>query len=514
MKRMLSGILNSMLNMMYRYQWLAIGFPEFILLLMSVVWFGWNTPKANEYDNRIMKIVIFAVYLLLCAGVKLVLFFRVFSRRVLKRLSFQFVSFFMAMIELGWFFDLYIVGFSEKRTVPEIIGYVWDWCVPMLVILAVGMGANVWMRRRDILRGIPERLYEKAAAALKQLQGSIAALFQKSLPDKQRNAVLTAAVVVCSAVGFLVFSRYQGMQDSSALRSRIILVEAAKLGLFVLLFLLCDIQALQKAKEAMTGESVHQKQKGFRSLLYLPFSAWLIVAACLAAAFMCLAAGEFGTAIILYVFTVLLTGYFYNARLGGLAAAATAAVYLAGYAANRYFRGTYLLQLLIGMLGEERWNRLYGLVNFTQVREARAVLHNSYLIPRPIPYNVEMTGRIYTRVEDFSYLNLVSVFGKCVALLVIAWYVRLLVDAFLTLERHRNYRRKFTPMQQRLLFTAECMCLYIMTHCLVHVVSNLMFVFFTGVSLPFISKGLSNLFVMLIFSVLIVYCLRQCEEDV
>ena len=491
-----------------RMQQHAMFLPELFLGIVSCFWFRSDTPKPEAYDNRTQKILIFLVYLVVCVLLKLLMQTKLLRGRKTGRLSWSYISFFLAMIELGWFFDLYIVGYSEKRTAAEILGYVLYWYLPLLFILAAAVIGSGILRKSRIpfLNRIKMKKQRKLRRAGQSLDEPSAAREQLSSAAETARGILcrmpVLLLLLCGylAAGGILFLRFRNVSATNlaALNARNRLCEGIKIVMFLLLYL----YAAARRKHHPDGKGISDR-------------AWAVLSflTCVLTAGLYLLASESGSAIILVLFAVLTVIYFFSERWGLVLAEMGVLSYLTGWASDRIFRRNGYPALITNVIGQDRWNRLYHLEAFPQVLEMRTVLRRSELLRGLVPYTVEMTGKAYTRVEDFSYLNLVSIFGSLAAFAVMAYYIMLLLRVFFRLNDTLRYRQKqMTAKEQNLFLLAQFMCLYIVTHALVHVVSNLTFLFFTGVPLPFISKGLSNLLVVLLFSAVIVYCLHWEEN--
>lgn len=491
-----------------RMQQHAMFLPELFLGIVSCFWFRSDTPKPEAFDNRNQKIILFLLYLVVCVLLKLLLHTKLLRGKRTGRLSSSYISFFLAMIELGWFFDLYIVGYSEKRTVTEVLGYVFYWYLPLLFILAVAVLASGVLKHSRIpflnrIRMKKQRKRRRAGMAAEEPSAAkekLSAIRETLSGILCRMPVLLVLLCGYLAAGCVLFLRFRNVSASnlSALNARNRLCEGIKIVMFVLLFL----YAAARKKHHPDDRGISDNTWGVLSFL-----------TCILTAGMYLLASESGSAIIMVLFAVLTVIYFFSERWGFVLVEMGILSYVTGWIADRSFRRTGYPALITEVIGQDRWNRLYHLEAFPQVLEMRTVLRRSELLRGLVPYTVEMTGKSFTRVEDFSYLNLVSVFGSLAAFAVMAYYIMLLLRVFFRLnDTLRGRGKQMTAVQQNAFLLAQFACLYIVTHALVHVVSNLSFLFFTGVPLPFISKGLSNLFVVLVFSVLIVYCLHWEEN--
>lgn len=501
MKRMISGLL----DILCKRSWQTVCLPELFLAVVSCFWFVSNRPKANAYDIRPQQITVFLTYLAVCAAIKLFLYFVVFREKNAGRLSWDYISFFLAMIELGWFFDLYIVGWSGNRSVKEIVSYVLDWYQPLLVIVLAGLIAAVIIGRIHVpfLRKLRHRRRRRSRRASKQqepAQSRLQIIRARVKTELRSPTVLVTLLILYTVAGMLLFFRFRhiSVYDLAGLNLRNKFCEGIKLGLFTLLFL---FQSARKTAPDQT-DGLSDAAAGIMSF-----------AACILTAGMYLLASESGSAIILVLFAIFMVLYFFSRGWGIALAEMSVLAYLTGWVMERSFRKNGYPAFLTETIGLERWNRLYHLEKFPQVLELRSVMKQSPLLRGLVPYNVSMTGKAYTRIEDFSYMNLVSVFGKVAAVAVIGYYLILLLRVFFRLDDNvLRRRRTLTGLNRNLFILAQYMCLYIVTHAAVHVVSNLTFLFFTGVPLPFLSKGMSNLIVVLLFSVLIIWCLREEEE--
>ena len=488
-----------------RIPWLTLFLPELFLGTVSGFWFAGNTPAQDGFDNRLPLCLMFLGYLLAGALLKTLLYCYPLRQRGVGQLSWSYISFFLAMIELGCFFDFYIVGYSADRTRWEIAQYALEWYIPFLLIALIAGGVMLvqnWQKLRFVQRSRRRKQRRRRRSRQPVQEGQrrpLAEFASKAGAVLSDPKCLTVLMLLYAAAGaglfFAVFRNVRST-DLARLNLRNKCIEGFRLVLFVLLFLL----RYSRDRKKQGGRGISDAFAGIAGFLL-----------CGVTAVMYLLGSEFGSAIITAVFAVLTVFYFYSSGWGLVLAELGGCAYAGGLIADRVFRKTTYPAFITETLGMERWNRLYGLEQFPQVLELRTVLRQSALLRGIVPYQVSLNGKAYTRIEDFSFINLVSVFGSIAALAVIGYYTVLLARVFYRLDNGVRARR-MPPLRSALFHTAQLAALYTLTHAAVHVVSNLTFLFFTGVPLPFVSKGLSNLLVCLLFSALIVCCLRWEEE--
>ena len=171
--------------------------------------------------------------------------------------------------------------------------------------------------------------------------------------------------------------------------------------------------------------------------------------------------------------------------------------------------GYGILWILNQFISKDFLDRLFNLQSYRQIRDVNQVILESSAGMSTTPYAVDMVGTLYTRIEDFSYLNLISVFGRWAAAALISIY--LLVPLISCIYLH-NYKLKNRRKISSPLFTlSELSCLLLFSSGAVHVMSNFGLIFFTGVTLPFISNGFMNIIVMLILLIPVIFCLREAS---
>jgi cell division protein FtsW (lipid II flippase) len=203
--------------------------------------------------------------------------------------------------------------------------------------------------------------------------------------------------------------------------------------------------------------------------------------------------GEFGTLMILLFFfetSLLLTGKY---RLAAL----TAVICIAGAAGIFFFADKT----------SHVYQRLFDITAFDQVNLVREELgERTYIWPNPNRYDVYIGGELATRCEDFSFLNMLTVLGKLAAVIILAAYLALTLIPAVRLAAVRE--KTFT---ERAGFYGAVMLL---SSCAVHCMANVAAFFFTGVGLPFVSDGITNLIFSVIYVCLIALSLSRRKESV
>lgn len=364
------------------------------------------------------------------------------------------IAFFTGMTELGVFFQLYIRTLTPNE-------------IKKLLMLAVGCAllcAVLTVTAVPQLRAKVES-FRPLRAVLKRMRTFRAK--DERLYWATTGSVLTLAALFMLALAAFIFRHSFGMQ----LR----LIESAKFLAVI------SIAALQSAP----GKS----RKDFSTFMInnAVFAVTVPVMAALALT------GEFGTLMILLFFfetSLLLTGKY---RLAAL----TAAVCIVG-AAGIYFLADETSHV---------YQRLFDITAFDQVNLVREELgERTYIWPNPNRYDVYIGGELATRCEDFSFLNMLTVLGKLAAVIILAAYLALTLIPAVRLATVKE--KTFT---ERAGFYGAVMLL---SSCAIHCMANVAAFFFTGVGLPFVSDGITNLIFSVIYVCLIALSLSRRKESV
>lgn len=363
-------------------------------------------------------------------------------------------AFFTAMTELGVFFQLYIRTLTQneiKKLVVLALGAVF-----LCVVLAFTAVPEL---RKTAESFRPYRAYLRRARAFKAKDERVY-WFVNGL-------ILWGATMVMLGLAFSVFRSRFGTQLK--------LIETSKFTAVL------SIAALE-----MSPAGKKKDIAGRITRNALPVVAVTTIGALALT-------GEFGTVMILvgfYMISLLLTGRYWLACISAiLLVSGAVAVYM-------FFpQDSHIYQ------------RLYDITAFDQVNLVREELsERTYIWPNPARYDVYIGGELATRCEDFSFLNMLTVLGKLAAVIILAAYLALTLIPAVRLVNVKE--RTFT---ERAAFYGAVM---LVSSCAVHCMANVAAFFFTGVGLPFVSDGITNLVFSVIYICLIALSLSRRKESV
>lgn len=422
--------------------------PEVILSVTSVIYFARNSLLSSP-----LYIAVFALFLLIGIAVKAAAL-SYGTGLTGDSLTLAVIAFFTAMTELGVFFQLYIRTLTNNE-------------IKKLVILASGAALLCAVL---VFRALPA-LHGKFTEAepVKKVTGRLKASRERD-PGWywfSTGMLLLFAGVFMLGISATVFRSRFGIQLK--------LIETAK---FVAVL---SIAALETAPKKNSRGAA-------RFVLCNP--AFVVMVLTMGAL---LLTGEFGTLMILLLFleiSLLLTRRF------RLAAGIAAAAFLGG--------------LCIYLLAPENshvYQRLFNITALEQVNLVREELsERTYIWPNPNRYDVYIGGELATRCEDFSFLNMLTVFGKLAAVIILAAYLALTLIPAVRLSVSRG--SSFTASAG---FYGVVMLL---SSCTVHCMANVAAYFFTGVGLPFVSDGITNLIYSVIYLCLTALSLSRRKENI
>ena len=295
---------------------------------------------------------------------------------------------------------------------------------------------------------------------------------------------------------------------------RVAAVEFLKLSL---LSALAAIQCINKAKLCAaensgtepdkTTESIEKLRAALHkyqtkscirwgTLLFLFFITMIPLIAC----------GEMGTCLILGAMLILISFSSQNNHFGIISMALFALLYMILW--KWHVRG-----VSDSFLGE-KLNRLFALDRFTQINDMNDIIDESNVLFQLIPYKVNLVGQLNTRVEDFSYLNIISVFGVLFAGAFMIYLLLIPFSAlqFLNAEAERR-KNSLSLYDYNLLTISKWPLLLFIANSAVHIISNLGIFIFTGVTLPLVSNGFMNTILTVVSFVPVIRCLGRAEYE-
>ncbi len=506
--------------------------PEWILAFIGSCLFLTDSNIANP----ISRALCFLVILILFAFCKSLLTVNVLRTEILFSGNNRFLNYIFILIEFGILLNLYIVGFTADSM--HILNYFFGLIKPLAIFISIALIFQVLAGHDQYHKGkaalsiavsflliwgfsIPEEINAGTllrTAAVPVLESALIVLslvilygllseYHGSLPVKlirhiyqklcrHRNASLLIWLVytlVCMVIsGMAVLHIFDG---NGMLTARVAAVELLKLYLLASLAMMqCvnhkKLEKPRKEKYLVSLRNFLEKYECRASLHFWWTSAFFAVT--MIPLFLC---GEFGTCLILAVLFVLMTFSCFNAAFGLTEIVCGTGIYL-------LIRKGYLMGIF-GQAAEEKLNRLFNLDAFTQINDMNQIIDESNVIFQVIPYHVRLTGQLTTRIEDFSYLNIISVFGTLFAAVFLIW---LLIVPYLALQDF-DERAKRSSYEHNLFLIAKWPLLLFIANITVHVMSNLGIFMFTGVTLPLISNGFMNTIITIISFIPVIKCL-------
>ena len=145
----------------------------------------------------------------------------------------------------------------------------------------------------------------------------------------------------------------------------------------------------------------------------------------------------------------------------------------------------------------EKLDRVFNLSDNSQIREMNTAINESPSFFVALPYHVSLEGRPQTQVEDFSFMNIVTVFGTLLSSILV---VIMMIVPSKMIEKIRMQYSENELYTVRNLFCIGGCTLFI-ANAIIHIIANFGLFMFTGVTLPFISNGFMNMAVFyLIFA--------------
>ncbi|GEM_PF-2684456 len=475
-----------------------------VLMLMTVSPLLFSSGTSTAYRLGIFGI--YLLFLVLMCFVKSCLFRRLLATETTYTRQCSVITYLMLMLYTGCFMNLYIVGFRTEQP-AAILEYILGLMKPAALLGSAFLMLyqalkEFYQRKNYILTALGVFLLnfitvsglnpERFLTAVPEAAGIVFLLWIMTLilPFHNPDADLLrywcgrlAHGKVLIMTGYLllnlpVFLFLRGFLNAH-LSLRVAVVELDKLLFFLNFYFLM----LWNDKKRKTHSEVYVSYPELAGLVFCLMTGLFLL-------------GEHGTMIVMLLTLILMLFLLYSTRAGGIMLALTAAGWGLLWILNRFISADFL-------------DRLFHLEKYRQIRDMNRTILESSRGMNAAPYAVDMVGTIYTRIEDFSYLNLISVFGRWAASALILLY--LLVPLLSCMYLH-NYKLKNRRKISSALFTlAELSCLLLFSSGAVHVLSNFGLIFFTGVTLPFVSNGFTNIIVMLILFIPVIYCLREAS---
>ena len=432
--------------------------------------------------------------------------------------------FMTSMIELGIFLNLYIVGFDVNRTFLEILDYslgITGIFPVTLCIIAVQYFVN--SKNQKTLAGW--------ILSVVSLVGAIVCVYGcpkiESNGDIVKQLVKTLAEIlfICAFVVFFDGHSRKFCVDNLSRNTKFyfrfltVLIFLFAVGAFVMRnqtsFRNAILEVLKVLVLLIFAVFYHQKmnaepqenepRKGvFKTLVQV----LLVDGVIFLVGFL---AGEFGTALILSLFTFLFIYFLFSLmseeekkqnQLGSVIALVVVifilcmvGLYFLCY--SIYLKDSVLTIALKNFGLYDKLDRIFNLSDNPQIGEMNTALNESPRLFVALPYNVSLAGRVQTRVEDFSFMNIVTVFGTLMG------SVLMLLMVTVPVKMVERIKTKYTGKSIYSVRNLFCIggCTLFISNTLVHIVANFGLFLFTGVTLPFISNGFMNMAVFyLIFT--------------
>ncbi len=477
--------------------------PEFLMLLLCSPLL-WVSGEDITYQCSVCGV--YALFLVLMCGVKYLLFRKLLATETTYTRQCSFITYLILMLNIGCFMNLYIIGF-RTRNFNALLEYLLGLLKPATLIVSIFLMLyyalkEFYQRKKYILIALCVILInfitisgfnpERFIIAGLESTGIAVMLWIMTLILPIHNPDADTIRYWCGRLAhgkLLIFSSYfilnipvffvlRGWLNHH-LSIRVAAVEMDKLLFFFYFY--CFMLWNDKKRKKQSEPYVKYWELG---LLFFSLMAGLLIL------------GEHGTMIVMLLMLILMLFLLYRKEAGSIALSITIIGYCSLWVLNQFVS----LEIL---------NRLFHLQSYRQIRDMNQAILESGTGMSTTPYAVDMVGTLYTRIEDFSYLNLISVFGRLGAAALILLY--LLVPLLSCIYLH-NYKLKNRKYISSSLFTlAELGCLLLFSSGAVHVLSNFGLIFFTGVTLPFISNGFMNIIIMLMLLIPVIYCLREAN---
>ena len=477
--------------------------PE-VLMLATASPLMFSTGNSLSYQFGLFGI--YFLFLMLMCLVKACLFRKLLATETAYTRQCTFITCLMLMMHIGCFMNLYIVGFRTENF-SAILEYILSLLKPPALLGSIFLMLyyalkEFYQRQKYLLisfsvillnfitiSGLNPSRFPTAvleSAGIAGLLGIMTVILPFHNKDADTVRYWCGRLAHGRAMLFLsytilnlpVFFLMRGWFNAH-LSMRVAVVELDKLLFFFGFY--CLMLWNDKTRKKQTELYVSYSELG---VLFISLMTGLFLL------------GEHGTIIVMLLTMILMLFLLYNTGAGALMLTATGAVY-------------GILWILNQFISEDFLDRLFNLQSYRQIRDVNQAILESSAGMSTSPYAVDMVGTLYTRIEDFSYLNLISVFGRWTAVALILLY--LLIPLLSCMYLH-NYKLRNRRKVNNSLFTlSEMSCLLLFSSGAVHVMSNFGLIFFTGVTLPFISNGFMNIIIMLILLIPVIYCLREAS---
>ena len=478
--------------------------PEcFIFLICSLLFFNSGT----EMWYRISLSGIYLLFVVLMCIVKYCFFRKLFATETTHTRQCNFITYLILMLNIGCFMNLYIVGFKTEN-VQAVVEYILGLMKPAVLAGSIFFmlynalqefysrqkyfmtAAIVMIINFITISGLNTKRFTSAILETIAIAGMLSIMtvilpFHNPDADKVRywcKKLAHGKILIFAGyilLNFPIFFLLRGFLNAH-LSLRVAVVEVDKLLFFFNYY--CFMLWNQKNKKSEKELYVKYWELG---ILFFSLMAGLFLL------------GEHGTMIVMLLTLIVMLFLLYHKEAGGIALSFTAIAWGGLWFLNQFVSWSVL-------------DRLFNLQSYRQIRDMNQAILESSAGMSTTPYAVDMVGTLYTRIEDFSYLNLISVFGRWTAAALIAIY--LLMPLLSGIYLH-NYKLKHKQVNICLFTISEIGCILLFSSGAVHVLSNFGLIFFTGVTLPFISNGFMNIMIMMILLIPVIYCLREASSD-
>ncbi|MBE6876070.1 MAG: hypothetical protein E7496_04980 [Ruminococcus sp.] len=475
-------------------------------LLMLVIASPMLFSSGNELAYQFGLFGIYVLFLILMCFVKACLFQKLLATETTYTRQCSFITCLILMMNIGCFMNLYIVGFRTGNF-SAILEYLLSLMKPPVLLGSIFLMLyhalkEFYQRKNYLLISLGVVLMNFITVS-----GLNPSRFLTAILESAGITVLLAVMTVilpfhnkdadmfrywCGRLAHgreILFLGYAVMNlpvfflmrgwFASHLSMRVAVVELDKLLFFLGFY--CLMLWNDKTRKKHTELYVKYPEL---AVLFISLMAGLFLL------------GEHGTMIVMLLTLILMLFLLYSTRAGLVMLGLTGGIYGILWILNQFISKDFL-------------DRLFNLQSYRQIRDVNQAILESSAGMSTTPYAVDMVGTLYTRIEDFSYLNLISVFGRWTAVALILLY--LLIPLMSCMYLHNYKLRNRRKVSSSLFTLAEMSCLLLFSSGAVHVMSNFGLIFFTGVTLPFISNGFMNIIVMLILLIPVIYCLREAS---
>ncbi len=355
------------------------------------------------------------------------------------------ITFITSMTELGIFLNLYIAGFGADRTIWEILDYLFgiggflavtlciiaiqhlvsqkaekrmNILVMLLILFAVWLvygfptdnAGNLVFSAMQLVKSVFEVTFICAFVAF--FDGHIASFNVENLNGKSKKYFwLFWGIIIVLAIASVIAKFLREISLRNAI------LEILKVFL-LLLFAVFFHDKLNSSAEISDNQTIFRK------------TLWLVIGISLTAFVVIGAlASEFGTALILCLFTfcfILFVLSSMNSRrkerkqltlLMIILSLISIGLYLFSYSV---YSGDSALTIFLKNSGiYDKLDRLFNLSGNSQLVGMNMAINESPRFFVAMPYHVDIDGRIQTRVEDFSFMNIVTVFGSFLGIVLL-----------------------------------------------------------------------------------------------